>query len=286
MKGKALYNPNGKANEYSQWAVNFFTGCSNDCDYCYLKRGVLSHVWDNKPHLKKVFTDYNDALKTFEKELLANRTRVRVEGGVFFSFSTDPCLPSTFPLTRKAALFAIDCGVPVTILTKVSDTHWLNHAFNPDWEKYFDTDKKDTRNIFDIFVNRGLLCIGFTLTGHDEMENGASTNELRISGLDYIHSRGIKTFASIEPVIDFKSSLSMIRKAAPYCDLFKIGLMSGVGSSYYDIKELESFMSDANDIISSDGRKVYWKDSIRKYPVANKYANAPCSVSSKFSLFH
>lgn len=56
FKGKAIYQPTGKAAEYSPWACNFFTGCSNDCEYCYCKRGVMSHVWDNKPHLKKVLS--------------------------------------------------------------------------------------------------------------------------------------------------------------------------------------------------------------------------------------
>jgi DNA repair photolyase len=39
--GKAIYNPSGKAGEYSYWACNFFKGCSNGCEYCYLKKGVL-----------------------------------------------------------------------------------------------------------------------------------------------------------------------------------------------------------------------------------------------------
>ncbi len=43
FNGKALYQPSGKAAEYSAWACNFYTGCSNDCEYCYCKRGVLSH---------------------------------------------------------------------------------------------------------------------------------------------------------------------------------------------------------------------------------------------------
>lgn len=55
FNGKAIYNPSGKAGEYSDWACNFYTGCSNNCDYCYCKKGVMSHVWSDTPKLKKCF---------------------------------------------------------------------------------------------------------------------------------------------------------------------------------------------------------------------------------------
>lgn len=48
FNGKAIYNPKGKAGEYSEWACNFYTGCSNNCQYCYCKRGVMSHAWSDK----------------------------------------------------------------------------------------------------------------------------------------------------------------------------------------------------------------------------------------------
>ena len=67
--GKALYEPTGKAAEYSPWAVNFYPGCSHNCKYCYCKTGFLGKVWDTTPHLKKSFIDENDALETFKKEL-------------------------------------------------------------------------------------------------------------------------------------------------------------------------------------------------------------------------
>ena len=51
--GKAIYQPKGKASEYSKYAVNFYNGCSADCDYCYCKSGMLKNVWSNKATLKK-----------------------------------------------------------------------------------------------------------------------------------------------------------------------------------------------------------------------------------------
>ena len=61
--GNAIYRPKGAAGEYSAWACNFYTGCSNDCQYCYCKQGVMSHVWDTEPHLKKCFRNEEHALR-------------------------------------------------------------------------------------------------------------------------------------------------------------------------------------------------------------------------------
>lgn len=289
--GKALYRPEGKAQEYNRWASNFYTGCRHNCDYCYLKRGSLAHVWDTEPHLKKCFKSEADAYEVFKKELLDNRLRVRAEGGVFFSFSTDPCDRDTFWLTRRAALLCFDCDVPVTILTK--SACWLSGRSGGEVELELFGDRDD-RDIFSPVVNKGLLAVGFTLTGHDDMEPGASGNDARIGAMAFLKDNGVKTFASVEPVIDTKASLKVIEQAAPYCDLFKIGLRSGVPKDYYDKKlddgddfiSLEQFMARASNIILDAKKKVYWKESLRRKLFAKKYLDAPISVSSTFNLFN
>lgn len=290
-KGRALYQPEGKAQEYNRWAANFYTGCRHNCGYCYLKRGSLAHVWDTEPHLKKCFKDEADALAIFKKELLDNRLRVRAEGGVFFSFSTDPCDRDTFWLTRRAALFCLDCDVPVTILTK--SACWLSGRYGGEVEQELFGDKDD-RDIFSPAVNRGILAVGFTLTGRDDMEPGASSNDARIGAMAFLKEQGVKTFASVEPIVDTKSSLEVIGKAAPYCDLFKIGLRSGVPKDYYakklddgdDFISLEKFMAIASNIILDAKKKVYWKESIRCKKFAKPYLASPISVSSTYNLFN
>lgn len=120
FNGKAIYNPSGKAGEYSYWACNFYTGCSNNCDYCYCKKGIMSHVWSDTAQLKKAFKDEKDALRIFDKELLENLAELQ-EHGLFFTFTSDPFLSETFDLTRKAISICIDNFVPVKVLTKRAD---------------------------------------------------------------------------------------------------------------------------------------------------------------------
>lgn len=112
FNGKAIYQPRGKAREYSPWACNFFNGCSNDCDYCYCKRGVMSHVWDNTQYLKKCFRDEEHATDVFLAELEKNIDELK-HTGLFFSFTTDPMLPETLDFHMNAICIAIGHNVPV-----------------------------------------------------------------------------------------------------------------------------------------------------------------------------
>ena len=242
--GKAIYNPKGKAGEYAPWACNFYTGCSNDCEYCYCKRGVMSHVWDNKPHLKKCFKDERKALEIFEKELVANLEALR-SSSIFFTFTSDPLLPEVKNTYWAAAACALSHGVRVQFLTKRAD--FINDHFLQ-------------RNA----ILKNHIAFGFTLTGHDEKEPGASTNMERIGAMWHLHKQGYKTFASIEPIVSLDGAKRMIERTMGFCDLFKVGLMSGVKNDYYDDNDLRMFIWWLADLHETQGVKFYIKDSIRE----------------------
>ena len=277
LEGKAIYSPKGKAGEYAKYACNFYVGCSNDCDYCYCKRGVLGHAM-GKPQatLKKCFKDEEHALEVFKKELIKNIVELQ-RYGLFFTFTSDPMLAETKKLTITALTFAINNGVPCKILTKRAD-------FIDDIPEFW----------YDDFYCK-YLAFGFTLTGHDELERGASTNAERIECMRNLHNAGFKTFASIEPIIDLKSSYEMIKQTLGFCDLYKIGLMSGKRN--YTQQEVMDFMSDVNRVIF-DGTfklnkriKVYWKDSVLDYIKMpredyNYCAKKSITVSADYNIFN
>lgn len=245
-KGKAIYEPAGKAGEYAKYACNFYVGCSNDCTYCYCKRGILGHAM-GKPQatLKKCFANKNQALQTFIIELRQNIIELQ-QHGLFFTFTSDPMLPETQDLTIAAVDYAVRLGVPCKILTKCADfgipQSWFRHNHL-----------------------KCLIAFGFTLTGHDEMEPGASTNAERIATMKKLNEFGFKTFASIEPVISIEASKRMIMDSLYACDLYKIGLMSG--KREYTRDEVREFMQFVNEALlnCSYSPKVYWKDSVLEY---------------------
>jgi len=272
FKGKAIYNPSGKAGEYSYWACNFYKGCSNGCTYCYLKKGVLAHAMGgDKPELKACFKNETHALEVFQKELQQNLEELR-KHGLFFTFTSDPMLSECIDLTWDAVGNAIYNQVPVKILTKCTD-----------WVSDFIIDSRPTRRI-DIEHN-SMYAFGFTLTGHDELEQGASTNEERIEAMAKLHEAGFKIFASIEPIIDFDSSERMIAKTKSFCDLYKIGLQSG---KTYSKDALIKFMNAVNFQLSMTSKipKVYWKDSLLKQAGIERSELPENCVTREYNMFN
>lgn len=275
---KAIYMPKGKAGEYAKYACNFYVGCSNDCSYCYCKRGLLGHAMGAPvATLKKCFKDEIDAFEVFRKEVKANLEALR-KHGLFFTFTSDPMLDNTRQLTINAVGHAVSFGIPCKILTKRADfiDYLPGEWFFNEWYK-------------------SRIAFGFTLTGIDELEPGASTNAERIAAMKRLHIAGFRTFASIEPIIILNESGEMITKALGHCDLFKIGLLSG--KKNYTRKEVLNFVNNINQIIREHNSyngvyvNVYWKDSVPEFlgmsrdefPEVTMYAHC---VDADYNIFN
>jgi DNA repair photolyase len=244
FKGKAIYNPSGKAGEYSYWACNFYKGCSNGCTYCYLKKGVLAHAMGgNKPELKACFKNEENAMEIFKKELEINIDELKWHG-LFFTFTSDPLLYETKELTMLAINECLWNDIPVKLLTKCT--------------KYISQFAYELQ-CTDYEFNK--IAFGLTLTGHDELEPNASTNVERIEAMKQLHEAGFKTFASIEPIIDLVDSFEMISATNGFCDLYKIGLLSG---AKYDRNELQLFVQGVIEQVKFYGSKIYFKDTLLK----------------------
>ncbi len=252
MNGKAIYMPKGAAGEYSKYACNFYRGCSNGCSYCYLKRGVLKHACSgDKPVLKSCFKSEEDAIRTYHNELLSMLAGKNGEDikkhGIFFSFTSDPCLPETIALNFGAISRAMKYGVPVQILTKC--TEWVYTDFGAGLQ-------------YDLNA-RKYLSVGFTLTGRDDLEPNAAPNMERIKAMRLIHGMGIRTWASVEPVIEIASSKRCIADTLGYCDEYKIGLLSGRKPDYSK-EDVREFVEWGEKVLHGVV-KIYWKESVQKF---------------------
>jgi DNA repair photolyase len=197
----------------------------------------------------------------FEQEMKTNLAELQ-KHGLFFSFTTDPMLPETYHLTLHAIGICCNNFIPVKILTKC--TEWIND---------FDDRLKLPQDY-------KLIAFGFTLTGHDELEPVASTNAERIEAMEKLHNSGFKTFASIEPIIDFDSSYEMILRSQANCDLFKIGLKSG---EKYLKHQVIAFVSSVNR--QCESVKIYWKDSLLKAAGINRDDLSANCVTRNYNLF-
>ena len=109
FKGKAIYQPSGKAEEYARWACNFYVGCSNGCEYCYCKKGILAGAMgQDKPQLKKCFKDDNHAITIFIAELIENLYELQ-KYGLFSVLRLIQCCQKQkiAPLRRWICVFAM-----------------------------------------------------------------------------------------------------------------------------------------------------------------------------------
>lgn len=248
----AFYQPKGPAGEYAAqgYGLNLFKGCRGGCIYCYREHGIISKsIGGDTPVLLKKYKDEAAALTRVANDLVNHKNELVAADGVFATFTSDPGQEATFPLFKQAFDLIIDAGVPVKMLTKF--TSWVNTP--------------EGQELLAKGASTGLLAVGFTLTGHDELETGASPNADRVAAMKSIHSMGIKTFASIEPVIDQQTSLDMVKAAAGYCDMFLVGLESGPNRHVLTDDEVSNMSHQMIDVVRSCGvGSIYFKNSILK----------------------
>ena len=78
-----------------------------------------------------------------------------------------------------------------------------------------------------------------------------------------LHAAGVRTFASMEPVIDVERSFNIMSGMTGICDHFKVGLQSG---KQYTPEELARIAPAADKFVrKGEGFTVYFKDSIRPF---------------------
>lgn len=250
IKGKVLYATKGAAREYGRIGCNFYTGCPHECTYCYLKRGAPSkQLGGNKVRLKACLKNEFHADDILQNEMDKHLEACR-KHGIFLSFTTDPMIEETRRLTVSAIYDAIPRNIPVWVLTK--DATFIHDVLIMKALNNIDQDKRSS------------IHFGFTLTGHDEMEPRASTNDNRIMAMQRMYLMGFSTFASIEPVLTWEATERMVRGSVLWCNHYKLGLRSGVKKDYYDITESGAAIERIVRTVENFGKTIYLKESTRQ----------------------
>ena len=279
---------------------------------CYLKKGPSGgYLGQDKPVLKKGVVSEDHAYHLAMAEIIEHREEIVKDGGLFMTFTSDPCAEQTSKLFFRISESARGMDIPVTMLTKAE----------PYYSRMFCDSTIDANCILNSvrtkeqeqhdYLNRcrkkaSLLAVGFTLTGHDELEPNAISNEERIGCIDFLArhyplAEKCHLWASIEPVIDFPSSLDMIYQALNAgCQHFKIGLLTNntrvvrkdfqIGEyqfKAYDVRDCLHFVEDVMRMTSGKAT-VYWKQSVRDLlgtDLETKIDEYPHSVGKDWSIF-
>jgi DNA repair photolyase len=243
----AIYEPSGAAREYSPLALNYIKGCDHGCVYCYvpkmMKRFDAGYVHSN------VYT--KDETKLIKEVELSAKKFKNSEKQVFLSFLTDPYshFNNDTKLTRRVLEILLRYKIPVSILTK-GGFNVLNDI---------DTIKKFGDNIQ---VGGSL-----TFTSNEDSvkwEKNAALPKDRFATLKRLHEEGVKTWASLEPVIYPEQSLEIMEITHSYVDAFKIGKLNHFPK--HEVKfDWEKFLVDSVAIMRKHNKAFYIKEDLREF---------------------
>lgn len=288
---KILSRPQGNAEEYGRWSVNPYLGCSHQCSYCYLKKGPgAKTLGGDVATLKKGVVSDEHAYHLAMAEIIENREEIIKDGGLFMTFTSDPCAEEARDLFFHIASESMHHRVPVTLLTKAAGFFCPTMKGFADKYKSLPDDAQrfrygDSVHAFLKWLSDDAHCpefmkshiaFGWTLTGHDELEPNAAPTTDRIATMKEMADYGMKTWASIEPVIDFPSALAMVYQAVNAgCQHFKIGLLTNntrpvtkdfaFGEHHFDAYKVSDCLHFIEDVMRLTNRlaTVYWKQSVR-----------------------
>jgi DNA repair photolyase len=245
-RGKAMpliYEPTGKAREYSPLALNLYTSCDHACDYCFVPMIRRSAPGCRDVNVRK------DGLKLLARELAKGAPQQQI----LMSFMSDPYnhLDVDMKLTREGLKILNAAGALVAILTKGG--------------------LRALRDL-DVFKTFGpRIKVGATLTFSTaaaarsaEIEPFAAPPAERLEMLRVLHEAGVRTWASIEPVIDPAESLRIMEESLPFVDAYKIGKMNHFEKRYGAV-DWGVFLRESVGVMRRAGKPFYIKEDLRKF---------------------
>ena len=236
-----IYEPRGRAREYSPFAMNYFKGCDHGCRYCYVPR--MMKVFNPQYCHDNVSVNMAGLWKEAERFSKSKNSGEQV----LLSFTGDPYCGLESGETRDVLCAFHEHDIHCSILTK-----------NP---------RKGINDI-DIMSDMRHFKMGTTLTLLDPdlskmWEPGAPIGEERIKALKVFADNGIKTWASFEPVIDPVESLKMLEIVSGFIDHVKIGKINNHPQER--LIDWVKFLKDAVSICRDTNMKFYIKDDLAKY---------------------
>ena len=254
-----IYEPKGRAREYSFLALNIYEGCEHGCRYCYVP--LFKNV-DRKTFHTSIKPRINLSQFTKEAEILERRGETR---NILLCFTCDPYQPIEQELeyTRKVIKILKQHNLNITVLTKGG------LLATRDFDLYTDGDE-----------------FAVTLTFLDkqkslEFEPNAALPFERIKALQEANSRGIYTWVSLEPVIDPKETLKIIDAVHEFVDEFRIGTIN-----HSELKkhiDWNDFAWRLYEKLELYGNNYLIKNDLRPYFKGAFYKNTSLLVQAKRS---
>ena len=255
MSGK-IYEPKGKALEYAPdgLALNLYKGCTHGCKYCYVP-GIPPWKFGADP--RGTFHSYTEPFKNCLGKVYTSAAAYTGSGRrVLLSFTSDPYqkMEEELQITRRAIQTLHDHSLKVEILTKGG--------------------LLATRD-FDLLGDGDAIAATLTFACDDsewqEWEPRAAPPSERMEMLRQAHKRGIRTWASFEPVIYPHDAIEIIEVTYEYIDFYKIGKLNYIDALPDDLRarvvnfDWVKFTHDVVAVCDQLSVKYMLKDSLKPY---------------------
>jgi DNA repair photolyase len=213
VKAKSILNKS----KIFDYCLNPYTGCEHNCTYCYARLFMRRYSGHSEP-----WGEFID-VKINAPELLRKQLERAKRGTVWVSSVCDPYQPieSKYKLTRQCLEELVKRQFPVNIQTKSA-------LVLRDLDLILKFEEKE---------------VGFTIATNDEtvaklFEPRASTVKERLEALEKIHSKGIKTFAFIGPLLpgNPEKLVEQLEEKADRVYIDRMNYMSTMRGFYYRYK--------------------------------------------------
>lgn len=221
--------------EYADFCINHVEGCAHGCKFpCYamMMKKRTGAIKDYKDWIKPKIV--SNALELLDKEIPRHKDKIKY---VHLCFSTDPFMykyPEVAGLTLKIIERLNKDNIRCTVLTK---------GIYP--KKLTDIEKYGQNNEY------GITLISLNRSFKKRFEPYSAPYRERIKALKYLHDKGLKTWASMEPYPTSsiqKQNIRDVLNSVSFVDKIVFGKLNyNVKSNYGDNKE---FYQACADIVS------------------------------------
>lgn len=203
----AIYRPKGAALEYAPLACNLWEGCTHGCRYCYvpgcLRRDRAEFHAQTRPREGILEALERDAAKLVEQG--------RTDERVLLCFTSDPYQPAEAEhrLTRSALGILNWHKLPWTVLTKGGLRAAEDFGLYAQGDGWFGTSL-----VWTDFCDR------------QYWEPQAATAAERLYAIQEARRQGIRTWVSLEPVVEPGQAFRVVEQAQGYVDEWRVGKLN------------------------------------------------------------
>lgn len=229
--GGVIYQPKGRAGEYSSLALNLYETCPHGCKYCY----VPGCMRKTPAQFHRPAVARKNLLPRLEKDCKNMQGDPRE---ILLCFACDP-FPVRYEseddmITREALRLLQDYNMRAQFLTKGGIAQV---------SQFFPIIKRnDWKLAASISWSTEVL--------RKQWEPGAAMLSERFGMLSAAHDLGIRTWLSIEPVIAPENTLRLIAALPNYVDFVKLGKINHDSETERSI-DWKSFLQTAKSFLNN-----------------------------------